>query len=159
MEQGGLLTEEAQPAPTAGDNSSMLADVSEQSKPALKAAIELLYGQGFEALVQMFQKAGMEGFHEAMSNAINGVLEQVEAQQGQLPMEVISEVGVKLFEILLEDLVSGGVINQEELESKNILLAVQHTLANWVNRNGPQREDVNPQEIKQAIMQLEQQGV
>lgn len=135
--------------------SATLDDVSEQVRPLMKYAIEMLYGENFEKLVQMFQSGGNQTFALSMSTAINGVLDRLEKEFGQLPQQAAAEIGVKLFEILLEDLAAGGVINGEELGEKEIIETIQLTLTNWSQKHPGQ---FNEQEFAQGMSQMAQQA-
>lgn len=119
----------------------------------IKQATELLYGENFEAMVQMFQQYGKEGFPDAMATAINGVLDRLEKETGQpLDASTAAEVGVALFEILLGDLSEGGVL--PDIDKQDVLKAVEKTLAMWAKAHPDQ---TNPEEMKAAIEQMAQQ--
>jgi len=126
-------------------------EVSAQAKPVLDSAIELLYDENFENFVQMFQQHGEQGFPDAMSLAINGTLERLEKDQGELPVEILAEVGTKLIEMLLQDLIQNEVV--KNVTKEMMMGAVQKTLADWGQEN-PDRFD--EQEMAQAAQQASQ---
>jgi len=160
----GLLDEEEM-TPAAGPEmaqepvqqqgqSATLDDVSEEVKPLMKYAIEMLYGENFENLIQMFQQGGNQTFAVSMSTAINGVLDRLEKEFGELPQQAAAEIGVKLFEILLEDMAAGGVINGDELGQQEIIQTIQLTLTNWAEKHPGK---FNEQEFAQGMGQMAQQ--
>lgn len=149
----GLLDEQDQQLTAetgSSDNSDVLDGVSDQARPIVKRAVELVYGEGFEELVQMFEASGPQGFAQAMSTAINGVLERLAKEFGELPTELIAEVGLKLFESLLEDLVAGGVIDPTALNGDSIMQTITQTLSSWGRKN-PDKFD--PEMMAQGISQ------
>lgn len=154
----GLIEENAQPVnqtpeaqqPQAGAPKD--GEVSAKAKPYLDKAVELLYDQNYENLVAMFKQHGEQGFAEAMSIAVNGVLERLEKEGGQIDVEILAEVGVQLLMMLAQDLVQGGVI--KELNKEMFMNAISMTLGKWGQKN-PDR--VDPQELQQAAAQADAQ--
>lgn len=124
-------------------DSQMLADLMPAAKPIVAKAVEILYEDGmFKKLVALFQK---QEFHQAMATAINGILEKVGAESGGTQdFDALGQAGTRLFEILLEDLVSGGVV--KEVTPQMAAMAIQQTLAMWVGKNG----DKVPQDVAKA---------
>lgn len=137
-----------QPAPEQGQPSQ-----GGGAQALIKKATQLLYAENFENMVQMFQQHGKEGFPQAMAIAINGVLDRLEQEQGQpLDAQTAAEVGVALFEILLQDLSEGGVL--PDIDKQDVLKSIESTLKMWA-QNHP--DQANPEEMKQVIGQMAQQ--
>jgi len=119
----------------------------------VKRAIQLLYGDNFEAMVQMFQKHGKAGFPQAMAMAVNGVLDRLEKDQGgPLDAETAAQVGVAVFEALLQDLSEGGVL--PDIDKDSVLQSLEAILRLWT-KNHPDQAD--PEQMKSVIQQLAQQ--
>lgn len=119
----------------------------------IKLATELLYSDNFEAMIQMFQQHGKEGFPQAMAMAINGVLDRLEQEQGQpLDPQTAAEVGVALFEILLADLAEGEIL--PDIDKQSVLQAIEAVLSMWAKSHPDQ---TNPEEMKAVIQQMAQQ--
>ena len=112
--------------------------VSPEVKPLVDEATRLLYDENFENLIKMFKQYGDDGFSDAMALAIMGVLERLEKEHGELPTEVLAQVGVKIFEMLLEDLVHGGVV--AHVTEEQVLDAIQNLFSMWSEKH-PNRVD------------------
>lgn len=125
------------PDPIAADNPPG-EGLPQEVKPLVDAAVKLLYDENFESLIKMFKQHGRDGFPQAMSIALIGVLDRLEEDHGELSLEVIGQVGTHLFEMLLEDLLQGGAI--EEVDQEDVLDAIQLTLEGWA-RQHPDRVD------------------
>lgn len=116
----------------AGQDQSQIS--SPRAEKLLKAAITLLYDEHFEAMVKMFKQYGDEKFPDAMAIAINGTLDRLEKDVGELTTEEAAQVGVGLFEALLEDMLTGGVVSQ--VTPQAAAQTIQKTIAMWVQKNG-----------------------
>lgn len=125
-------------------------EVSARAKPYLDKAVGLLYDENFENLVAMFKQHGEQGFPEAMSTAVNGVLERLEKDEGEIDVEIIAEVGTQLLLMLAQDMVQGGII--KELNKEMFMGAISMTLGKWGEAN-PERAD--PKELQQAAAQAD----
>jgi hypothetical protein len=67
-------------------------------------AIQMVYGERFEQLIEMFQTNGAENFPRSMAIAVNTAITEMEKTSGDLGPEVATEIGVDLFGKLLEDM-------------------------------------------------------
>lgn len=144
-----------QPEQQAPDQKVSAEEVSPAAKSYLDKAVGLLYGDNFEKMVAMFKQHGEQGFHEAMSIAVNGILERLEADEGELPVEILAEVGMQLVMMLTQDMVQGGVI--AEVNRDMLMNAIGMTLGKWGQKN-PGRAD--PKELQEAAAQADaQRGV
>ncbi len=79
-----------------------------------KAALSHVYSERFDQMLKMFETNGPENFSKSMATAINGAL----SAAGPMPHEQAAEIGMELFNLILHDVVMGGVlqnISQEEL--------------------------------------------
>lgn len=133
---------QAQPAQGGGDVQGLI-----------KKAIQLLYGDNFEAMVKMFQQHGKGGFPQAMAMAVNGVLDRLEKDQGnKLDAETAAQVGVAVFEALLQDLAEGGVL--PDIDKNSVLQAIEAILQMWAKSHPDQ---ANPEDMKATIQQMAQQ--
>lgn len=117
----GMLSEETQPSsgpaspppaasPGAGAPPSGGASGSEHSAApadveAMKAqAIQLVYGERFDQLIEMFQTNGPDNFARSMAIAVNTAITEIEKSGTPVPPEAAAEVGGDLFAKLLEDM-------------------------------------------------------
>jgi hypothetical protein len=137
----GLLQEavaDEQAQPTEG--------MSPEAQALVDQAVQVLYSPGdgnLENMVQMFQQHGVEGFPTAMSTAVLGLLARLQ-QEGEIPVALLAEVGSKLFEIILEDLIEGGVVT--DVTEAQTLEAIALIFEGWASTNG---QSLSPEEKQQ----------
>tara|TARA_R110000744_G_scaffold310926_7_gene418531 strand:+ start:344 stop:958 length:615 start_codon:yes stop_codon:yes gene_type:complete len=81
-----------------------------------KQAIKFVYGERFDQLIKMFETNGEEKFARSMAIAINGAFDNLQKNNGDIPLEQIAEVGMTLMFKLLEDIISKGVLPNVTLE-------------------------------------------
>ncbi|MCP4471574.1 MAG: hypothetical protein GY815_12985 [Gammaproteobacteria bacterium] len=75
-----------------------------QDIQALKdQATQVVYGDRFDQLIEMFQTNGPEKFARSMAIAVNTAIQEVEKTNGPIGPEAAAEVGSDLFAKLLED--------------------------------------------------------
>jgi hypothetical protein len=141
----GLMRRPGQPArqPQTGGE-------AEQVQKLLKPAVEALYGENFDSMIQMFKANGIERFGQSMSTAINAVLQQLE-QSSKMSPEIAAGVGMKLFFMLLEDIVTGGVL--PKLQIQTIQQALGETIKTYAETHP---DTVTEQDMQQFIQQLAQ---
>lgn len=115
-----------------------------------KRAMEMLYSNPdqFTKLIDMFKKGGPEGFAKAMSTAVNGVIDKIEQQEGELPDDVLGGIGITLISALSEDVSSGGIM---QLDEKMIQEAAILSMQDWMTNHA---ERVDMDGAKQAAQQL-----
>jgi len=125
-------------------------DVSDEAAPVLEQAVNMAYSEeNFPKMVKMFQESGTEGFPQAMALAVSGVMDRVE-KDGQLPEQLLAEVGGSLFEMIAEDMIEGAQI--QGVTSEVLMQAMGQTLNMWAENN-PDRFD------KEAFAQAIQEEV
>lgn len=122
----GMLSEETQPSsgpaspppaaspgagapPSGGASGSEHPAAPDTGAPAdveaLKAqAIQLVYGERFDQLIEMFQTNGPDNFARSMAVAVNTAISELEKGGAAVPPEAAAEVGADLFAKLLEDM-------------------------------------------------------
>jgi len=132
------------------------ADPAAQTADTLKQAVGLLYGEHFDRLVELFKTSGEEGFPKAMATAINTVIQSLEQQQPVSP-EVASAVGMKLFFMLLEDVVKGNLLPQLPIET--IKQALGETLAMYAKTHADTVTEQDMQQLFAEINQREQGAI
>jgi hypothetical protein len=116
--------------------SPILDDVSPPIRPMIKLAVQIVYGEGFERIVKLFKDGGGAQFPTNMAGLINSLIERIEKEiDGEIPNEAVAEFAVKMFELLIEDLVNGGVVNGNEIDNNTIISTIQKTLQMWVQRH------------------------
>ena len=115
-------------------------EVSPEARPVYDQAIELAYSEeNFPKMVAMFEQGGPEGFPQAMGVAVLGVQQNLEATaQEPINDDILAEVGVKIFEAIAEDMISGGVV--QGIDEKIITDALTQAIDMWAKKN-PDRFD------------------
>ena len=150
---GGLLQQaQQQQAPQSQPQQGSDYEVSEQARPFVRRAIEILYRDNFENLVEMIRSSWPDGLSSALSTAINTTLKKLK-QEMQMPPEIAAEVGIALFAMILEDMVTGGTI--EQLSEQQMSDALGKTIKDYMDANPG---EVDPAELEAAMAQA-QQGV
>lgn len=152
--QQGLL-QQAQQAPQPQQGQPQQGgeyEVSEQAQPFVRRAIEILYRDNFENLVQMIKTSWPDGLSSAVSTAINTTLKKLKKEM-QMPPDVSAEVGVALFSMILEDMVMGGTI--EQLDEHQLSDAIGKTMKDYMDANPG---EVDPAELEMALAQAQQGG-
>ena len=139
-DEEGMLTEdvEPQPAPTPNTRSDQEATANLTEEPmadggqgqpapagpqvdyeaARKAAVEHIYGDKFESMLKVFEANGPEGFPHAMATVINGALQAA----GNMGHEDAARLGMELFQMMLLDVVKGGVAQGVTMDQINAAL-------------------------------------
>lgn len=163
----GLIQEEAEQASQGSQQASSQApqgqefQVSPEAQKIIDRAIEILYSPGegnLENMVQMFNDYGPSRMPEAMATAILGLLERLQ-KESEMSLQLLSEVGAKLYEIVLQDMMDGGII--KDLNEAQALKAMRLILEGWVRANP---NTLNPQEMQevqgiiQSLAQSEQKS-
>lgn len=156
LEESGMVpnagrpTEEPASGPvTAGEEQmeSAEAEVSKDAIVPLDEATQIAYSEEmFPKIVEMFEKGGAEGFPKAMSVSLLGVMQKLSSDQ-ELSDEVMAEVGVKMFEMLTEDIITSGKV--EGVTPEIITSAIQESIKLWGQAN-PERFD--PAAFEEAAM-------
>ena len=67
-------------------------------------ATQLVYGERFDKLIEMFQTNGPENFARSMAVAVNTAITELEKTNGPIGPEMAAEIGGDLFVKLLEDM-------------------------------------------------------
>jgi hypothetical protein len=129
--------------------------ISPEAQAIVDQAVEILYSPGegnLENMVQMFQQHGPENFSTAMATAVLGLLDRLQQDNQNIPLEVLSEVGGKLFEIILQDIMEGGVI--ENISEQEVLLAQAKILEGWAASNAGSMSPEDEQSIAALVVEL-----
>lgn len=83
-------------------------------------AVQLLYGENFDKMIEMFQTNGPEQFARSMALTINSALQALEAKYGKATTapqyQVAAEIGMDLMMKLLEDVIGGRIVPDVTLE-------------------------------------------
>lgn len=149
LNEGGATAPERPvnpPMPTdpkmAGEDQMLEAeeDVSEAAIVPLDEATQIAYSDRmFPKIVKMFEKGGAEGFPKAMATSLLGIMQKMESEsEAELSDEVLAEVGVKMFEMLAEDIATSGTV--DGLTPEIVTQAVQESIKMWAQAN-PDRFD------------------
>ena len=125
---------------------NMKPEVSPQAKEFYSKAVQTLYKDNFENMIDMFQKSGPEGFPMAISAAVNSTLEKIK-REGDAPKEVKGEVGIAIFMMLAEDLETGGVL---EITPEMMQQGLQQTIKDYSMKNPG---DFNGEEYESLVQQ------
>ena len=126
-------TAPTQTAPGKPDASANSGQVDE----LLNSAVNNIYSkERLPKLKQLFQEGGVTGFPRSMGVAITEGLADV---PDDIPDDILSEVGVKLFEMVAEDIISSGVLNNtydsEGVTPAILVEAAKESLKMWSERN------------------------
>jgi len=133
--------------------------VSPEAKVLVDQAVKILYSPGegnLENMVKMFQQHGPEGFATAMATAVLGMLERLQSENQDIPLALLSEVGTKLFEIILQDIMEGGVIT--DISEEQALEAQALILEGWGKTNAGKISPQELEELSQLVATIRQQA-
>ncbi len=126
----------------------------EKTEQLVKVGVDILYGQLFEKLVEMFKKGGVEGFPKSMAFAINKVIEEIEKKEKINP-EIAAAVGTKLFWMLIEDIIGGGIV--PKIDTDVITMALHESMRQYGESHGIPQETMD--QLTQGLAQKAQEGV
>jgi hypothetical protein len=104
-----------------------------QVKDLLGIAIDMLYGESFEALVDYMQKSGAKGFPDASVQTVLEVLKKIDEMQGGIDPKTKLAVGMALLAMLASDMAEGGVI--EGLDQDMVKVSIQNFMAKFMEAN------------------------
>lgn len=111
--------------PTEGDGAATEDEVSPKAMELLDAAVQDVYSEEqLPRLKKLFQAGGLEGFPQSMGVAVVGALSKLNLDG--VDDNVLAEVGVKLFEMLTEDIIESGEV--EGVTPPILMDAVKTTL-------------------------------
>ena len=114
-------------------------------------AIQLVYGERFDQLVEMFQTNGPEKFARSMAVAVNTPISELE-KQGPLDPVTATKVGLAIYMRLLEDMIGGGVV--EGVTADQVSESLPATLVMYADSH----PDVSKEDIQKVVISA-QQGV
>lgn len=121
-----------------------------QKVEALKAqAVQRLYGENFDGMIEMFQTNGPENFAKSMAIAVNSTLEFLENQHGMVNHKMAAEVGMDVMMKLLEDVIAGGILPDVKLEQ------VQQAIPAILVMYADSHPDVGKEDIQQLMAYVE----
>jgi len=123
----------------------------QQAGGLLKQGVALLYDDRFDALIKMFKTSGAAGFPNAMATAINTVLEKLE-QAGPVPADMAAVVGMKLFFMLLEDLVKGNVLPSVDADG------IQQAIGETIKLYAQSHPDVTDEDMQSFTAELQKRA-
>lgn len=112
-------------------------------------AIQRLYGENFDNMIEMFQANGPEEFAKSMGLTINSAIEFLEKQHGRIAPEQAAEVGMDLMMKLLEDIIGGGVMPDVTLEQ------VQQVLPATLVMYADSRPDVSKEDVQNLVREVQ----
>lgn len=149
----------AQTPPSPGGNPLGEASGPERSAPTnpqdfeslRDQAIQLVYGERFDQLIEMFQTNGAENFPRSMAIAVNTAISEIE-KQGKMDYQMATRVGLEIYMRLLADIVGEGVV--EGLTAEKIAEALPATLLMYADSH----PEVTKEDI-QGVVLAAQQGI
>lgn len=147
--QGTGLEAKKQTAPAATPEDSGTLD----EQALIQRGVKLLYDERFDKLMAMFEANGIERFGDSVATAINTVITELEGGES-FPPETAARVGMELFAMLIEDVVSGG--GMEGIGEEQISQALGKTLNMYAKTH---KDTVTPQDMQNlaAAIEAEQQ--
>jgi len=82
-----------------------------EEQELIKKGVKLLYDERFDSLMNMFEANGLDKFDKSVATAINTVIKELETEnQGAIDPLVITKVGMELFSMLIEDVLTSESI-------------------------------------------------
>lgn len=114
-------------------------------------AIQLVYGERFDQLIEMFQTNGPEKFARSMAIAVNTPITELE-KKGPIDYENATKVGMAIYMRLLEDMIGGGVVKGVTAEQ------VSESLPAILIMYADSHPEVTKEQI-QGVVVAAQQGV
>lgn len=112
-------------------------------------AVQRLYGENFDGLIEMFQANGAEQFPKSMAIAVNSVIEYLENKYQMTNHKMAAEIGMDIMFKLLEDIIGGGVLPDVRLEQ------VQQAMPAILVMYADSHPDVTKQDIQQLMAEVE----
>lgn len=114
-------------------------------------AIQLVYGERFDQLIEMFQTNGPENFARSMAVAVNTPITELE-KQGPLDPVTATKVGMAIYMRLLEDMIGGGVV--EGVTAEQVSESLPAILVMYADSH----PEVSKEDIQKVVISA-QQGV
>lgn len=115
-------------------------------------AVQRMYGDNFDQLINMFETNGAAKFPRSMAVAVNGAIDYLEQDGGKLPPEVAAEVGMDLMMKLLEDIIGEKVVPDVTLEQ------VQQAFPAILVMYADSHPEVSKQDIQALAQEVQRQG-
>jgi hypothetical protein len=105
----------------------------EEFKATIDQAKELLYGENFENMINVFQKAGKEGFPEAMATVVNGTLDRLEQENGEMAPQILIMTGYGITAMLASDMTNAEVV--PDLDKDIVQVALAAVTGKWMEQH------------------------
>jgi len=105
----------------------------EKYNAILDKAKNILYGDNFESMTDVFKKAGKDDFADAMGLVVTGVLQKLEKDDGEMDEYMLVVVGMSLVAMIASDMSEGGVV--PDLQPEDIQLAIIGVVSKWTKQN------------------------
>lgn len=127
-----------------------------QAEKYVAMGVDILYGKLFDKMITMFKKNGEEGFSQSMAVAVNKVIGEIEKVEPISP-EIAAAVGMKIFFMLLEDVIKGGIVPKVEVQQ--IKIALSDTMAMYAKSHKETVTDAQMAEFVRVLADKERQAM
>ena len=116
----------------------------------LGEAIQRIYGENFDQMMDMFESNGPQEFARSMGIAVNSGIDFLEQQYGPIGHENAAKVGTEIFFRLLEDMIVKGLMPDVPMQQ------IQDAMPAAMVMYADERPDVSKQDIQQVLQQVMQ---
>jgi len=117
-------------------------------------AIKHLYGKKLDAVTSQLKSGDPSSIPKKLSAIINAAIQQLEVEGGEpMPIELAAEVGMRLHDALVEDMVSDEVIPEPTDEETAKTIAFM--MSDYANDHP---DAVSPEQFQQFLQQLQDQS-
>lgn len=112
-------------------------ELEQKIQDLINEAKGMIYGDGYESMIQLFKQNGKKGFSDAIGIVVPGVLAELEKRFGEQDVKILLMVGIGIIAMLSSDLSQGGIV--PDLDGEDVRLAMGMVIAKWLEKN-PDRQ-------------------
>ena len=117
-------------------------------------AIQIVYGDRFDQLIQMFQKNGPDKFARSVAITVNTAIDELEKRHGLIGPENSAKVGMAIYVRILEDMLTGDnpVLSDVPMQQ------IQETLPATLYMYQESRQDVSKEDMQNVMIRVMEAG-
>lgn len=114
----------------------------------VRQGMEILYGDeaNFENMVSVFKAGNQESLSKDMSKVVNGILDRIEKENGDLPDEILASVGLLIMNNIAVDLEKGGMA---KITPENADQMKQQASQDWMTNHSDRVDQSSAQQAAQ----------
>lgn len=116
----------------------------------LAEAVQRIWGENFDQMIDMFENNGAEDFARSMGVAVNSGIDFLETQYGPIGHENAAKIGAELMFRLMEDFVVKGLMPDVPMEQ------LQDSIPAILTMYADARPDVTKEDIQQLLMYVQE---